>query len=157
MLQTDAYRRYYYQSIWATVARYALVVVLGVAAMVFMVVQYQNYLGALVLFVSAMTILVIVSLPQKTVPLEIDEQKITLGGDEYPLIDLHSWVMVDMGDVVEFVIEIGGISGSYLYFYVSKTEQLSKVSLLMSQLIPYNQSLAGSDTMHRILKMLRLG
>jgi len=158
MLKIKAYRQYYYQSAWAAAVRYLLIVVFGSGASAFMVLQYQNYLGALVMIISAITMLIIVSLPKKFVLLEMDEENLQFDLQVYPIAMMSAWVMVDMGEVVEFVIQTSGLSDSYLYFYIPKNNsKLSELSMKFAQTVPYNEDLASSDTMHRILKATRLG
>jgi len=157
MIELEANNKHESKNIWLRIIRIILIIAVSCVFIFFIVTWYQNYLGAFVLFISAITTLALAVQPTKKIQLSLSQDGLQLANQFIPTELLLYWVMVDMEDVVEFVIQTGGIFGQYNYFYINKNNPLlPDFSLEMSQRFAYKQTLASQDILHRILKSLRL-
>jgi len=157
MIEISAISKYEKMGKILITIRYLLIIAFGGGAMWFLISQYGNVLGALVLFISLIAVLILASLPPRTIVIRLDNSGIEIDGQVFEWNNLLFWVMVDMDETVECVIQTSGIMGGNKYFYVKKSdEKFSEFSMALAEYAPYNESLAAEDLTHRMLKSLHL-
>jgi hypothetical protein len=134
---------------------YAIIVGLLISGVSYL--AYNSIITTVTLVVCTFVIFIVISLPVKDVELEITEEFFSLEGEIFKWTDCLGFVVVDLGETLEFTVQTNKLTRDYVYFYLPDNSELAqKAVTLFTQFLPYNQSIAGGNVTHNILRYFGL-
>ncbi len=152
-----AKNRYLHPSATQLYLRLGLVILLGSGLALANFFVFENYLSLLALVICTILIIIFMLLPAKEIAVTVKDNGLLV--DKFLLLwDVcHSWVMVDLGDMVEFIIQTTNLDSAYYYFYADPNqEDFAEFLEKLSTTLPYNEEIEEKNVLHKILRFLGL-
>jgi hypothetical protein len=93
--------------------------------------------------------------PAEKIQLELNNEELCVGAIKYKLSQLIRWAMVDLGDYYEIIINNQNNISPFIYIYISRdSDQFKQFLMEIGQLLPYDDSIIGTDHLHGFLRNL---
>ena len=157
MPKISAKNRYLHPSKTQLYFRLSLVILLGSGLALANFFVFENYLSLLALVICAILIIIFMLLPAKDITVTIKDNGLLVDKFLLPWDVCHSWVMVDLGDMVEFIIQTTNLDSAYYYFYADpRQEEFAEFLEKLSVTLPYNEEIEDKNVLHKILRFLGL-
>jgi hypothetical protein len=133
------------------------VLAIGVFLSILSVVIYRNALISLTLFLSAIAAFIILRKPPRKIVISLSPDQIIVDTDSILIQEIMSWAMVELEEAVEIVLFAKPSSPEFIYFYMQPDQPgFAKFIQLMSQTIPYNETLPVQDKFHTYMRLVGL-
>ncbi len=134
-----------------------LVILLGSGLALANFFLFENYLSLLTLVICTILIIVFMLLPAKEIAVTLKNNGLLVDKFLLPWDVCHSWVMVDLGDMVEFIIQTTNLDSAYYYFYADPNQEgFAEFLKKLSTTLPYNEEIEEKNVLHKILRFLGL-
>jgi hypothetical protein len=142
--------KYYNQRLIIGIVGYILV--LGFFTILSFVL-IRDWLISLTLVSSMILGIYIFSRPVEEIELSVDEDKLTIEGDEFDIEDVYSWAIKDLGEIVEIIVHVNSRMSPFRYIYVDETNPDLKLFIReFREIVFYDENTAGFDIIHLIFR-----
>ena len=134
-----------------------LVILLGAGLALLNFFLLRNYLSLLTLVICTILIIIFMLLPAKEITVEIQNDGLLIDRFLLPWTACHSWVMVNLEDKVEFIIQTTNLDSAYYYFYADpEQEDFAEFLEKLATILPYNEEIENKNVLHKVLRFLSL-
>ncbi len=140
-----------------TYIRGFVVILIGAVLSLTSFFYFENILSLFTLLFCSIVVLVLVMMPPEEIEVSVTKDGVMINKNITPWNTCHSWVMVDLGDVIEFIIQTTNLDNSYYYFYVDpEQEGFAEFLVELSKVLPYNEEIENTNTFHKIMRFIGL-
>lgn len=118
---------------------------------------FSAFGSAFTILISSLIIIFWIAWPGKTLDLSIEDDVLHFDGLNLDIKNIVSWALLDHGEILEIILNKGGLGSELIYFYAPK-EELQNSGILdeFYEKIPYDQNLTEINKIHSILRQLNL-
>ncbi len=133
------------------------VVAFGVFLALLAFLLYRDFMVTLTIIVCSVAGYFLLSIPPTEINIVVDEDAIYIDDKKISWDESIEWAVVNLHDVVEFVIRTDKINHQFYYFYVdSEEEDLKALISFLGNTLPYNESTPGLNPLHIVLRNVGL-
>lgn len=135
----------------------AVAVLLGSGLSLLSYFFFENLLSLLTLLASSILILLMIVLPPQDLQVSLNVDGIYFDHHLLPWSDCYAWMMLDLNDALEFIIQTTDLQSTHYYFYVSNQQaNLREFITYLSQILPYDEKIEQKNHLHRLIRFLGL-
>lgn len=146
--------KFYDQKLLVGIVGYVLV--LGFFSILSFVL-IRDWLISLTLISCMLVGFYIFSRPVEESVITLDEDKLTIDGDEFESLDIYSWAIRDLGDIVEIVVHVNNKFSGFRYIYIEEINpDLKEFIREFREVTFYDENTAIYDVIHLIFRRFNL-
>ncbi len=118
---------------------------------------YKDILVTLTMIAATITAYFLLSKAPDRFTLEIDEEGFKTNEEKIAWVKCISWAIVDLGDVMEFMIQTNSLIRPFHYFYVDEDDkEIKRLIALLSEYLAYDEEVVKLNTIHNWLRTVGL-
>ncbi|GEM_PF-1021087 len=150
----NKYSGFYYK---ATYIRALVIILTGTVLSLTSFFFFGNILSLFTLSFCTIIVLILVMMPPEEIEVAVTKDGILINKNITPWNTCHSWVMVDLGDAIEFIIQTTNLDSSYYYFYTDpEQEGFAEFVIELSKFLSYNEEIENKNVFHKIMRLIGL-
>lgn len=129
------------------------VLAIGAFLSLFSFLWYRDFVVAFAMAACTVGAYFLLSKPPESIVVEIDEEHLKIDDIVLPWAACYGWAMVDLGDVVEFVVHTNNLLHPFYYFYLHEQNPGIKPLIMdVTQYLPYDASIPSKNPLHQGLR-----
>jgi hypothetical protein len=129
------------------------ILAIGAFVSILSFVLYRDAVVTVVMVACTIALYIIFSRPPSNIEIVLNEMGINIGPLEVKWDDSVGWAMVDLGDIIEFVILTTNMSQQFYYFYINdKNPGIKPLVMELSQYLPYSEEIPNKNIIHNTLR-----
>ncbi len=129
------------------------VLAVGIFVSLLSYLLYRDLLVTLSMILTSGAAYYILSQPPKDITIQISDEQFTVDQKSLDISNCRSWGMVNLGEVMEFVVSTTLNSDPFIYFYVtSNSPNLKTLISIMAEIVPFDEQISKTNRGHLLLR-----